>query len=68
MIARLDLNLVIIFDAIMREQSITGAAQQLAMTQPSVSKAVTRMRHVWKDPLFVKNGRGIQPTPYAREL
>ncbi|WP_327196101.1 LysR family transcriptional regulator [Vibrio sp. B183] len=43
--AKTDLNLIVIFDAIMREQSITIAAEQLAMTQPSVSKAVSRMRY-----------------------
>ncbi|WGV98535.1 LysR family transcriptional regulator [Vibrio sp. YMD68] len=66
--ANLDLNLMVIFDAIMQEQSITIAAERLAMTQPSVSNAVSRMRHVWKDPLFVKHGRGIRPTPYAITL
>lgn len=38
------------------------------MTQPSVSNAVSRMRHVWRDPLFVKSGRGIKPTYYATQL
>lgn len=38
------------------------------MTQPSVSNALSRMRYVWKDPLFVKQGRGIRPTPYAENL
>ncbi|WP_295895480.1 LysR family transcriptional regulator [uncultured Vibrio sp.] len=66
--ANLDLNLMVIFDAIMQEQSITAAADRLAMTQPSVSNAVSRMRHVWNDPLFVKQGRGIRPTPYALRL
>lgn len=66
--ANLDLNLMVIFDAIMQEQSITAAAERLAMTQPSVSNAVSRMRHVWRDPLFVKQGRGIRPTPYADKL
>ena len=66
--ANLDLNLMVIFDAIMQEQSITAAASRLAMTQPSVSNAVSRMRHAWKDPLFVKNGRGIRPTPFAQNL
>ncbi|CAM3211308.1 LysR family transcriptional regulator [Vibrio neptunius] len=66
--AKIDLNLIVIFDAIMREQSITIAAEQLAMTQPSVSKAVSRMRYAWKDPLFIKHGRGITPTPYAKQL
>jgi len=65
---QVDLNLFVIFDAIMREQSITSAAEQLAMTQPSVSNAVSRMRHAWNDPLFVKDGRGIKPTPMADRL
>lgn len=65
---KVDLNLIVIFDAIMREQSITIAAEQLAMTQPSVSKAVSRMRYAWRDPLFIKQGRGICPTPYAKQL
>ncbi len=63
-----DLNLVVIFDAIMQEQSVTTAAERLAMTQPSVSNALARMRHVWRDPLFVKDGRGVKPTPYAQRL
>ncbi len=66
--ANTDLNLMVIFDAIMQEKSITAAAERLAMTQPSVSNAVSRMRHAWKDPLFVKQGRGIRPTPYANTL
>jgi len=67
-VAKLDLNLLVIFDAIMHEQSISIAAERLAMTQPSVSNAVARMRHEWSDPLFVKNGRGIKPTVYAVAL
>jgi DNA-binding transcriptional LysR family regulator len=66
--ANIDLNLMVIFDVIMQEQSITAAAERLSMTQPSVSNAVSRMRHVWKDPLFVKQGRGIRPSPYAERL
>ncbi|PMJ99286.1 LysR family transcriptional regulator [Vibrio sp. 10N.261.55.A7] len=66
--ANVDLNLMVIFDAIMQEQSITAAADRLAMTQPSVSNAVSRMRYAWNDPLFVKQGRGIRPTPYAVRL
>ena len=66
--ANTDLNLIVIFNAIMQEQSVTLAAGRLAMTQPSVSNAVSRMRHAWKDPLFVKQGRGIRPTPFAQTL
>lgn len=63
-----DLNLMVIFDAIMQEQSVSIAAQRLSMTQPSVSNALSRMRHVFKDPLFIKDGRGIKPTPFASSL
>ncbi len=63
-----DLNLFVIFDAIMREESMTAAAERLALTQPSVSNAVSRMRHAWGDPLFIKQGRGIKPTPTALKL
>jgi DNA-binding transcriptional LysR family regulator len=66
--SRSDLNLFVIFDAIMQEQSITAAAQRLFMTQPSVSNAVARMRHSWNDELFVKHGRGIKATPFANQL
>ncbi|MFM4805878.1 LysR family transcriptional regulator [Aeromonas bivalvium] len=66
--SKADLNLVVIFDAIMQEQSVTAAAQRLAMTQPAVSNALTRMRHTWQDPLFVKAGRGLKPTPFAVAL
>jgi DNA-binding transcriptional LysR family regulator len=66
--ANTDLNLLVIFDTIMQEQSITLAAQRMSMTQPSVSNAVSRMRHIWGDPLFVKQGRGIRATPYAENL
>ncbi|MEJ2765372.1 LysR family transcriptional regulator [Photobacterium sp. MCCC 1A19761] len=66
--AKLDINLLVIFDAIMAEQSVTAAADRLALTQPSVSKAISRMRYAWKDPLFVRDGRGIKPTPRAEVL
>lgn len=64
----LDLNLLTIFEAIMREGSVTRASEQLAMTQPAVSNALSRMRVAWNDPVFVKNGRGIVPTPKAAAL
>ncbi|MDN4502378.1 LysR family transcriptional regulator [Alteromonadaceae bacterium BrNp21-10] len=63
-----DLNLLMVFDAVMTERSITRAADRLAMTQPAVSNAVGRMRTLWKDDLFVKDGRNIQPTVYAQNL
>lgn len=63
-----ELTLLYVFDAIMTEGSITRAADRLSMTQPAVSNAVARMRDVWKDPVFVKKGRDIEPTSYALSL
>lgn len=63
-----DLHLLVVFDAIMTEGSITAAADRLAMTQPAVSNAVSRMRVAWKDELFVRDGRRVQPTAYAKNL
>jgi DNA-binding transcriptional LysR family regulator len=63
-----ELNLLMVFDAIMTERSITRAANRLSMTQPAVSNAVSRMRIAWKDELFVKDGRNIQPTLHAQNL
>ena len=63
-----ELNLVMIFDAIMTESSITKAAASLNLTQPAVSNAVARMRHIWNDDLFVKDGRNIRPTVRAQNL
>lgn len=65
---RLDLNLLVIFDAIIIENSIIGAAKRLNMTQPAVSNAVRRMRHLLNNPLFIKHGRGIMPNAYALSL
>ncbi|MDU0353981.1 LysR family transcriptional regulator [Paraglaciecola aquimarina] len=63
-----ELNLLMVFDAIMTERSITRAAKRLSMTQPAVSNSVSRMRAAWKDELFVKDGRNIQPTLHAQNL
>ena len=63
-----ELKLLVIFDVIMTEKSITLAANRLSMTQPAVSNAVSRMRVLWKDELFVPHGRKIQPTAYANNL
>ena len=63
-----ELNLLVVFDAIMTEESVTKAAERLNTTQPAVSNAIAKMRHVWKDQLFIKHGRNIQPTSKARDL
>ena len=64
----LDLNLLTVFDAVYTEGNLGRAARRLAMSQPAVSNALARLRAVTGDPLFVKAGRGMVPTPYARHL
>jgi DNA-binding transcriptional LysR family regulator len=64
----LDLNLLTVFDAVYTEGNLGRAARRLAMSQPAVSNALARLRAVTGDPLFVKSGRGVVPTPYARHL
>ncbi|MEM9103292.1 MAG: LysR family transcriptional regulator [Pseudomonadota bacterium] len=63
-----ELKLLVIFDVIMTEKSITQASKRLSMTQPAVSNAVSKMRVLWKDKLFVPDGRTIQPTTYANNM
>ena len=63
-----DLNLLTVFDAVMQEQNITRAAHVLGMSQPAVSNAVARLKGMFNDELFVRYGRGIQPTARAFQL
>ncbi|HEY5899531.1 MAG TPA: LysR family transcriptional regulator [Burkholderiales bacterium] len=64
----LDLNLLRVFDAVLRERAVTAAAASLALTQPAVSNALARLRALLGDPLFVRTPNGMDPTPFAREL
>ncbi|WP_394782145.1 LysR family transcriptional regulator [Undibacterium sp.] len=64
----LDLNLIPIFDALIREQNVSKAAEQLGMSQSTMSHALKRLRQFFNDPLFVKTGEGMIPTPRAAEL
>ncbi|WP_318371259.1 transcriptional regulator LeuO [Enterobacter sp.] len=63
-----DLNLLTVFDVVMQEQNITRAAAYLQMSQPAVSNAVARLKTMFEDELFVRYGRGIQPTARAFQL
>jgi len=67
-LAALDLNLLVVFDAIMRDRSVTRAGQRLGLSQPAMSHALTRLRHMLKDELFVRSPNGMVPTPRADEL
>ena len=64
----IDLNLLVVFDAIMRERSVTRAGQRLGLSQPAMSHALTRLRHMLKDELFVRSPNGMVPTPRAEQL
>lgn len=60
-----DLNLLPVFEAVYEERNLTIAADRLAMSQPAVSNAVSRLRTLFNDELFVRHGRGVSLTPTA---
>jgi DNA-binding transcriptional LysR family regulator len=64
----IDLNLLVVFDAIMQERSVTRAGHRLALSQPAMSHALTRLRHMLKDDLFIRSPKGMVPTPRAEQL
>src|SRR5690348_2990991 len=64
----IDQNLLRAFDAVLQEKSVTGAAARLRLTQPAVSNALSRLRALFDDPLFVRTPGGMDATPFAREL
>jgi DNA-binding transcriptional LysR family regulator len=65
---RVDLNLLHVFDAVMRDRSLTKAAKTLEVTPSAVSHALTRLRHILKDELFLRDGVEMRPTPRALEI
>ena len=67
-LAGLDLNLLLVFDAVMAERNVTRAGRRIGMSQPAVSNALNRLRHHLKDELFVRTAEGMRPTPRALEL
>ncbi len=67
-VTALDLNLLRVFDAVLRDRSVTAAARHLGLTQPAVSNALARLRAQFEDALFVRTPGGMDATPYAREL
>ena len=65
---RIDLNLFVVLDAIYTEGGITRASRKLNLTQPAISHALGRLREMFGDPLFERDGRSMVPTPMARSL
>lgn len=64
----IDLNLLRVFDALMRERSVTRAGEQIGLSQPAVSAALNRLRHLLDDQLFVRRGNDMVPTPRAEDV
>jgi DNA-binding transcriptional LysR family regulator len=65
---RIDLNLLVVFEVLMSERSVTRAAERLGRTQSAVSHALARLREQLGDPLLVRAGGGMQPSPFSIEL
>ncbi len=67
-INRLDLNLLRVFDAVFRHRSVSRAAEELGLSQPAASQAVTRLRLLLGNALFERVHGGVRPTPRAERL
>jgi DNA-binding transcriptional LysR family regulator len=67
-LSRIDLNLFVVFDAIYTEGGITRASKRLSLTQPALSHALGRLRELFEDPLFLRQGKAMIPTPMARVM
>ncbi|HRH88023.1 MAG TPA: LysR family transcriptional regulator [Rubrivivax sp.] len=67
-IRSVDLNLLPVLDALLRQRSATLAARELDISQSALSSALGRLRALLGDELFVRTGRGLRPTPRASAL
>ncbi len=67
-LAGIDLNLLVVFDALMTERQVTRAGEKLGLSQPATSNALARLRNLTQDELFVRNSGKLQPTPIAIAL
>ncbi|BAY63882.1 transcriptional regulator [Calothrix brevissima NIES-22] len=67
-LANIDLNLLVVFDALMSERQVTRAGERLGLSQPATSNALARLRKLTHDDLFVRTNAGLQPTPLAIAL
>jgi len=67
-LSSLDLNLLLVLDTVLAERSVARAARRLHVTPPAISNALARLRAALNDPLLVRSGRGVVPTPRAQAL
>ena len=65
---RVDLNLLIYLDVLLREKNVTRAAEQLGVTQPALSNILRRLRNLFNDPLIIRSSEGMTLTERALEL
>lgn len=65
---RFDLNLLVVLDVLLREQSVSRAAEQLNLSQPALSAALARLRQHFNDPILVPHGKRMVPTSHAQNL
>src|SRR3989440_5727714 len=63
-----DLNLLVALDALLAERSVTRAADRVGLSQPGMSNALARLRRLFGDPLLVREGLALVPTPRAASL
>lgn len=67
-LSRFDLNLLVVFDALVQERSVTKVGARIGLSQPAVSHALNKLRHLLKDELFERGEGGMRPTPRALAL
>ncbi len=67
-LSRVDLNLLVYLDVLLREKNVTRAAELLGITQPALSNGLRRLRALFDDPLLVRTSEGMSPTERALEL
>src|ERR1700710_2426664 len=65
-IRQVDLNLLKAFDALLKKRHVTQAGISIGLSQPAMSYALAKLRELFEDPLFVRTGRGMEPTPPAQ--
>jgi DNA-binding transcriptional LysR family regulator len=65
---RVDLNLYVVFETVCEEGNLSRAADRLFLTQPAISHALNRLREHYQDPLFVRRGHRMEPTPMAQRI
>jgi len=67
-LAKIDLNLLISLQVLLEEKNVSRAAERLFITQPAMSKTLSRLRLLFDDPLFTRSSHGMQPTPKVKDL